>query len=973
MEQQKTNLEISPSQLSFKQFLEKVRDDSGLSQEDFLKYKITIPIKDLTTFNIIKNLPKINIEIEKRTEAELKDQSYLNELKKIDPSIILINTELNEFYAKTIITQYYKNYSNNPIELILKFPYNPSVQFSQFTLEMNNKLVVSKVLDKEKAEEKYNDDIAKGNVGAVSSIKDKNINVTIGNIEGGELIKLTTEFIQFLNTEDMSFCFQVMKNFPEFNTKKKTIKLFKIQANINIKTHSKITRLITKGFLQNLEKKFNNDYTQCKLYYSTNNNTREELGEKELKILFRTESMNNMNLITQYDPKKDETSCIFNLIYNKDNITLPSLDKPDINDEGNYIELYQKNIINSHPSLFIFLIDQSGSMDGTPMELVKESLIFFLQSLPKNSFYQLIGFGTNYRYITSKQPNKYDTNNVTETISKIENLEANLGGTRLLSPLKGIFSSKNYAHINLCRNLFILTDGEVEKSQSCLDIISNNSDTFRIHSFGFGNYYDKQFIEKAGQNGSVNLVNDISKIKSEVIKALNKALRGYLYNPKLEIENIEKEHEFIPKEKVYYQDESFNYYTIIKHKIPDKIKANFEYYDKLELVKKEYFFDETNILKEEEGDIISKIIVGNILNNNNDMETSEEIALAKKYQVLSKSTALYAKLENENANKNLSQLEVVEQSELKYIDKKNISNESSSSSESESKSENDSEDENEKYVSRKYKRKRKCRAKKKKVILSESCDSEECKKVKRKKKCKKKEISSDSEDEPKKEKASKKRKVKKNESNSSSIVSIEKMIKKEKKKKKSDSESPENNVKEEKKETRSKNKCKESLKEKIKKDISDDNDEIEEKCVKKKCKKISSKKRELSDEEEDKINNKQEIGSIPKEENFIYDFKKIVLTQNIIEGNWSLNPQTKHFISINQLLYDKIKNYVEKYYQKEDKEDIIITILVLYYLKNNKDIEISEYLLIINKGIEYLQSKGIKEIAYETIEPYLNN
>ena len=543
----------------------------------------------------------------------------------------------------------------------------------------------------------------------------------------------------------------------------------------------------------------------------------------------------------------------------------------------------------------------------------------------------------------------------------------------MLSPLKGIFGSKNYAHINLCRNLFILTDGEVEKSQSCLDIISNNSDTFRIHSFGFGNYYDKQFIEKAGQNGSVNLVNDISKIKSEVIKALNKSLRGYLYNPKLEIENIEKEHEFIPKEKVYYQDESFNYYTIIKHKIPDKIKANFEYYDKLELVKKEYFFDETNILKEEEGDIISKIIVGNILNNNNEMETSEEIALAKKYQVLSKSTALYAKLENENANKNLSQLEVVEQSELKDIDKKNISNESSSSSESESKSENDSEDENEKYVSRKYRRKRLCRGKKKKVILSESCDSEECKKVKSKKKCKKKEISSDSEDEPKKEKASKKRKVKKNESNSSSIGSIEKMIKKEKKKKKSDSESPENNVKEEKKETRSKNTCKESLQEKIKKDMSDDNDEIEEKCVKKKCKKISSKKRELSDEEgEDKINNKQEIGSIPKEENFIYDFKKMILTQNIIEGNWSLNPQTKHFIIINQILYAKIKNYVEKYYQKEDKEDVIITILVLHSLKNNKDIEISEYLLIINKGIEYLQSKGIKEIAYETIEPYLN-
>ncbi len=41
-------LKIShPSKLSVKQFLEKIRDDSGLSQEDFLKYRITIPINDL--------------------------------------------------------------------------------------------------------------------------------------------------------------------------------------------------------------------------------------------------------------------------------------------------------------------------------------------------------------------------------------------------------------------------------------------------------------------------------------------------------------------------------------------------------------------------------------------------------------------------------------------------------------------------------------------------------------------------------------------------------------------------------------------------------------------------------------------------------------------------------------------------------------------------------------------------------------
>ena len=270
-----------PSKLSFKQFLEKIRDDSGLSQEDFLKYKITIPINNFKSFNTHKYCSFMNVELEKRTSEELKDETYLKELNKIDPSLISINSELNEFYSKTNITQYYKNYSENPIELIIKFPYNSSIQFSKFTLEMNNKKVVSKVLEKEKAEEKYNDAIASGNVGAISSIKDKYIKVNIGNITGGELIKLTTEFIQFLNTEDMSYCFTVMKNFPEFCVKDNKIKLFRIQANIMLKTHSKITRLITKGFSKSLEKKFNNDYNQCKIYYTFLNNSKKEFNENK--------------------------------------------------------------------------------------------------------------------------------------------------------------------------------------------------------------------------------------------------------------------------------------------------------------------------------------------------------------------------------------------------------------------------------------------------------------------------------------------------------------------------------------------------------------------------------------------------------------------------------------------------------------------------------------------------------------------
>ena len=98
----------------------------------------------------------------------------------------------------------------------------------------------------------------------------------------------------------------------------------------------------------------------------------------------------------------------------------------------------------------------------------------------------------------------------------------------------------------------------------------------------------------------------------------------------------------------------------------------------------------------------------------------------------------------------------------------------------------------------------------------------------------------------------------------------------------------------------------------------------------------------------------------------------MILTQDIIEGNWYLNPQTKFLIEQNKNVYDKIKNYVDKYNIDNKKEEIIITILVLYCLKNNAQIEQLEYTIIMNKGLLFLESFGIKEIVYKNIEPILN-
>ena len=287
-------------------------------------------------------------------------------------------------------------------------------------------------------------------------------------------------------------------------------------------------------------------------------------------------------------------------------------------------------------------------MSGAPIKIACNALKLFIQSLPSKSYYQIIRFGSTYKKY-DKKPKEYTQKNIDESLNLIDTLKADLAGTDIYSPLKNIYDSyKLYDEIDLPKNIFLLTDGEIINKDITLDIIDKNSSKFSVFSIGIGTDFDKDLIKNAGilGKGSYNFCFNINELNKIIINEINKVISPFIskltIKTSLDGNNIIKNNDDkIPN--IIRKDEIINLnYITNKNEKDDKIKIEIQYLENDKINKKNYEIIPLEII---EGEEFSKIIINNYLLNNSNLSEEEKIQLALKYQILKKNTSLFAEIE----------------------------------------------------------------------------------------------------------------------------------------------------------------------------------------------------------------------------------------------------------------------------------------------------------------------------------------
>ncbi|XP_033025021.1 von Willebrand factor A domain-containing protein 5A-like isoform X2 [Lacerta agilis] len=182
---------------------------------------------------------------------------------------------------------------------------------------------------------------------------------------------------------------------------------------------------------------------------------------------------------------------------------------------------------------FLFLLDRSGSMgtctDPDPssprrIQSAKETLIFLLKSLPLGCYFNIYGFGSTHDSFYP-QSVEYTQETMSKSLQRVKELQADLGGTEILRPLKAIYSQP--CREGYPRQLFVFTDGEVSNTDEVIAEVGRHSSSHRCFSFGIGEGASTALIKGIARaaGGSAEFITGKERMQAKALQSLKKALQ----------------------------------------------------------------------------------------------------------------------------------------------------------------------------------------------------------------------------------------------------------------------------------------------------------------------------------------------------------------------------------------------------------------------------------------------------------------
>uniref|UniRef100_A0A6B2KYE4 VWFA domain-containing protein n=1 Tax=Arcella intermedia TaxID=1963864 RepID=A0A6B2KYE4_9EUKA len=515
-----------------------------------------------------------------------------------------MNVEVNfvDCCLKVQFQQEYSNSSSDNIETIYKFVIPKTTTIGDFYAEVGGRKVHGVVQEKGEAQDTYDDALSSGLTSYIASKEEdvsfNSYSISIGNLAPGQKSKVYISFMSVALNKDGRYIFYLP---PELLPAK-----IPVSGCCNIEMTEEVEDVYSTVGVVNPIK----NLVEWKLIYSS----------QPIVIVVTTKKFFQPKAILEYDENTKSKALM---------ITATPVWK-DLNTD----------LIESQVEV-IFVVDRSGSMRGSRISQTKQALNILLHALPPLSRFNIIGFGSSQDWLfpESKQ---FCEENIHIAHEKIQDTNADLGGTDLVSPLRRIFSKP--IDIDYPRIILVLTDGSVNDRNGTINEVRRNKEQCRLYSLGISSAVDKTLVNgicEAGRGEAAFVIND-SEIEGTVMSLFEKAFQPCTRN--IQIMWPENTIQYAPKKiPPIFKGDRLITFGLIEGEIGEyvNIKA-------LDPMGQE--LDWSVPVEKGNGFLRNKLAAFEIIkqleaDNENNEQTDTKmkiIALAKKYQLVSKYTSFVA-------------------------------------------------------------------------------------------------------------------------------------------------------------------------------------------------------------------------------------------------------------------------------------------------------------------------------------------
>ncbi|XP_056650153.1 von Willebrand factor A domain-containing protein 5A-like isoform X3 [Monodelphis domestica] len=444
---------------------------------------------------------------------------------------ISVDVSINQFVADVSATLDYKNEETSPVEALFVFPMDEDSAVYSFQAVVDGKNIVGEIREKQKAQEDYENAISQGQEAFLLEQDNSSRDIfrcSIGNLPPGQKATVTLSYVQELSLEAdeaVRFVLPAILN-PRYllqesaETDSITSHISRIPGKELPYTFSVSANICSSNGIEKV-------HSSCAL--------------SPLKYLADDKTVAQVSLAEGHKFDRDVEILVY---YGGRNTPSVSLELPQAGAKPGSLMGDTAMMVSFYPSIpvaegestsgeFIFLVDRSGSMAsplnyemGSQLRIssAKETLILLLKSLPLGCYFNIYGFGSSFDYFFPESV-EYTQQTMEEAVQRVKSLEADLGGTEILEPLKSIYSKS--CKPNHPRQLFVFTDGEVCDTGLVIAEVRRHSQNHRCFSFGIGEGASTSLIKGIARaaGGTAEFITGKDRMQPKALRSLKQALQ----------------------------------------------------------------------------------------------------------------------------------------------------------------------------------------------------------------------------------------------------------------------------------------------------------------------------------------------------------------------------------------------------------------------------------------------------------------